>query len=162
MSGTVTTFIAGLFLLWGLSENIGLDVAVSCRRLRHSVLPSTATHGLRCLGWDAGNADNRLYSTESFMPMKFRKKPVVIEAMHYHGGNAFDIISWAHTGRPPEANSIIIMSFNQALEIRTLEGQMIASVGDWIIRGVKGEFYPCRSDIFEATFEKVEQCQLKY
>jgi hypothetical protein len=41
------------------------------------------------------------------------------------------------------------------MNIHTLEGNMIASVGDWIIKGVKGEFYPCKPDIFESTYEEV-------
>ena len=45
--------------------------------------------------------------------------------------------------------------YNGELNIHTLEGNMIASVGDWIIKGVKGEFYPCKPDIFENTYEEV-------
>lgn len=60
--------------------------------------------------------------------MKFRKKPVVIDAEQTQ----------------------------QIVKIKTLEGTMFAQPGDWIITGVKGERYPCKPDIFEATYEKVE------
>lgn len=85
--------------------------------------------------------------------MKFRKKPVVIEAIPFDSGDISAIA--AFIGYIPDAN------FNgtgepQELIIKTLEGEHIASRGDMIIKGVKGEFYPCKPDIFEATYEKVE------
>ena len=85
--------------------------------------------------------------------MKYRKKPVVIEAIQYTGDNENEIISWAHKGLPDIANSIIIKGV-YCLNIRTLEGVMNSFKGDWIIKGIKGEFYPCKPDIFEATYEK--------
>lgn len=88
--------------------------------------------------------------------MKFRKKPVVIEAKQFDGGNRYEIMTWAHEGLRKEANSIIVPDVGGTLAIRTLEGQMTAMKGDWIIRGIKGEFYPCKPDIFEATYEKAE------
>lgn len=88
--------------------------------------------------------------------MKFRKKPVVIEAMKFDGENAGDVMNWAHRALPPEANSIVRFDLG-GLSIRTLEGYLHASPGDWIIRGIKGEFYPCKPDIFEATYERVEE-----
>ena len=85
---------------------------------------------------------------------KFRKKPVVIEAMQFDGTSftAHSIVEWAE--------GAVVVRFigvpeRQVLVIETLEGRMSADAGDWIIRGVKGEFYPCKSDIFEATYEKV-------
>lgn len=88
--------------------------------------------------------------------MKFRKKPVVIEAMQFTGmmSNARAIRAWAHAGLPPETNAIIRVD-GWCLKIRTLEGEMTANDGDWIIKGVKGEFYPCKPDIFAATYEPV-------
>lgn len=83
--------------------------------------------------------------------MKYRKKPVVIDAIQWNGNNLTDMTlfmppdKWALTGG--------ILS---ALEIKTLEGNHLAQAGDWIIKGVKGEFYPCKPDIFEMTYEKVE------
>lgn len=73
----------------------------------------------------------------------FRKKPVVIEATQFIPGETDDIpgIEWDHATMP---------------FIRTLEGPMRISPRDWIITGVKGEKYPCKPDIFEATYEAVE------
>ncbi len=79
--------------------------------------------------------------------MKFRKKPVVIEAIQYTGKNATDILRWMFPDIEPDATADIET-------IKTLEGDMRVSIGDWIIKGVKGEFYPCKPDIFEATYEK--------
>ena len=84
--------------------------------------------------------------------MKFRKKPVVIEAVQWQPElkpTAFPDWLWATIMRNPEL-------FNEKtgdLQIRTLEGVMRVSVGDWIIRGVKGELYPCKPDIFAATYD---------
>lgn len=84
--------------------------------------------------------------------MKFRKKPVVIEAIQFDGDNWAEISQWAHRDLLPENNSIILRGL-AGLEVRTLEGTMSAYKGDWIIKGVKGEFYPCKPDIFTATYE---------
>lgn len=83
--------------------------------------------------------------------MKFRKKPVVIEAIQFGPeGNAAKIIQWAH-----DCGAFIRLD-HEGLHIRTLEGDMIAIRNDWIIKGVKGEFYPCKPDIFEMTYEAAE------
>ena len=80
---------------------------------------------------------------------KFRKKPVVIEAFRY----------WIDP-RPDwfmdkvSANEII--THDTHCDVRTPEGVMRGERGDWIIKGVKGEVYPCKNDIFEATYERVE------
>lgn len=84
---------------------------------------------------------------------QYRKKPIVIEAVQYDGDNEFDIKDWAQ--------GVITSPFTYGknppnLEIKTLEGVMQANVGDWIIKGVKGEFYPCKPDVFAATYEPVE------
>lgn len=92
--------------------------------------------------------------------MKYRKKSVEIEAMQlknpYH--IIKEIMDWIHCGLPPEANSIAIW-YNTHMTIRTLEGEMTAALGDWIIKGVKGEFYPIKNDIFLETYEKVEEVE---
>lgn len=80
--------------------------------------------------------------------MKFRKKPVEIEAVQWEG-RLGDIL-WFLT------DEFSVDDNDQSLYIPTLEGEMRANVGDWIIRGVAGEFYPCRADIFEQTYEAVE------
>lgn len=85
--------------------------------------------------------------------MKFRKKPIVIEAIQYVGSNSEQIDRWmqSHGAEPTP-----IPEWRQPLEIKTLEGTMLANVGDWIIKGVKDEFYPCKPDVFEATYEAVD------
>lgn len=90
--------------------------------------------------------------------MKYRKKPVVIEAMQHDGSEAsfWRIQKWAHEGFPPETNAIITPS-GYGLTVRTMEGPLHASKGDYIIKGIQGEFYPCKPDIFEATYEAVEE-----
>jgi hypothetical protein len=88
--------------------------------------------------------------------MKFRKKPVVIEAKQLTGQSLPEIIQWAHAGRPPETDAIIVPERGGA-SVRTLEGRLHAVWGDWIIKGIKGEFYPCMPDIFEATYEPVHE-----
>lgn len=77
---------------------------------------------------------------------RFRKKPVEIEAQEWTGGNAVSLLTWMGPHARQEDQSILIS---------TLEGEMEASLGDWIIRGVKGEFYPCKPDIFAATYDPV-------
>ena len=80
--------------------------------------------------------------------MKFRKKPVVIEAILWNGDNIEEIaefMKWRNFDHD-KRNGLII---------RTLEGQHIATVGDFIIKGVQGEFYPCKPDIFAATYDLV-------
>jgi hypothetical protein len=85
---------------------------------------------------------------------KFRKKPVEVEARQWAEGNGFQIVSWVvgHGGRAKLAEHIE----PTVIAIDTLEGTMTAQHGDWIIRGVQGEFYPCKPDIFTATYEAVE------
>lgn len=86
---------------------------------------------------------------------QFRKKPIVIEAMQWKyelpdaSVNNFDAIkSWANSDE-------ITLSTFRGLEIKTPEGVMIANNRDWIVKGVNGEFYPCKPDIFEKTYEAV-------
>ena len=83
--------------------------------------------------------------------MKFRKKPVVIEAICWDGTNvSLDAIA----DLALDGNRRVQL-VGDKLEIPTLEGVMTASLGDWIIKGVSGEIYPCKPDIFEATYEAV-------
>jgi hypothetical protein len=85
------------------------------------------------------------------MVQKFRKKPVVIEAMQFTGANLAECLVWALGTSPDSAEGCQIM--NLPLYIPTLEGDMRANPGDWIIKGVNGEFYPCKPDIFKKTYE---------
>ncbi|MGP5071686.1 hypothetical protein ACTXI0_04680 [Arthrobacter rhombi] len=101
---------------------------------------------------------------------KYRKKPVVIEAMQLTGDSAdlHDVYLWVERntagsfepldvleGRKPcPASGVSIDPSDGRFMIATLEGVMHANLGDFIIRGVQGEFYPCKPDIFEATYEE--------
>lgn len=88
----------------------------------------------------------------------FRKKPLIIEAIRYTGSKvSFDTI-WEWTGgfAGPNQGYSGTEDDPQEFDIKTLEGLVQVSVGDWVIKGVKGEFYPCRPDIFEATYEPVD------
>lgn len=87
---------------------------------------------------------------------EYRKKPIVIEAQRFdHISAGPHIVDWIE-GRGGEAFLLAHESDGDAaVMIRTLEGDMRADFGDWVIRGVKGEFYPCKSDIFEATYDAV-------
>lgn len=78
---------------------------------------------------------------------KYRKKPVVIDAVQWNGRNEIDISKFI--GGNLEMG-------DETLFIQTLEGKMEASVGDYIIKGIKGEFYPCKPDVFEKTYEPVD------
>ena len=80
---------------------------------------------------------------------EYRKKPVVIEAFKYNIDPRPDWFMDRVTN-----NTII--TYPLFCEIETLEGRMIGKEGDWIIKGVKGEIYPCKPDIFEATYEKID------
>ena len=92
---------------------------------------------------------------------QFRKKPVIIEAVLVTFAE-WDNGAWA--GDPFSEEPEWLKGVTVALDgekylgwyIQTLEGKMLASPGDWIIRGVKGELYPCKPDIFEATYEAVK------
>jgi hypothetical protein len=86
--------------------------------------------------------------------VKYRKKPVVIEAMQFTQENKDRVYSWASS---IQMNiEPVFRDGKPALLIPTLEGEMIASLGNYIIKGVQGEFYPCKPDIFAKTYEAVE------
>jgi hypothetical protein len=84
--------------------------------------------------------------------MKYRKKPVVVDAVKFTGKNSAEIHRWMGVksvdGEEPSSNS-------KGMFIETKEGVMKASVGDFIIKGIKGEFYPCKPDIFHQTYERI-------
>lgn len=96
-------------------------------------------------------------------PRKFRKKPVVIEAFQMTEARRWDNTDWpewlnrAWNGEEGAPGTMQVANPGaSALVIVTLEGRHNVSWGDWIIRGVKGELYPCKPDIFEATYEAVD------
>lgn len=92
----------------------------------------------------------------------YRKKPVVIEARHWSGGavTAGPIIDWILDSGGTARYHSHGWSMRQdayvpeGIRIDTLEGSITASEGDWIIKGVQGEFYPCKPDIFDQTYEE--------
>lgn len=81
------------------------------------------------------------------MVTKYRKKPVIIEAIQWNGKNLTEIDNFV-------GGSISIKG--TSLVIHTLEGDMEASINDYIIKGVNGEFYPCKPDIFDKTYERAQ------
>jgi len=89
---------------------------------------------------------------------KFRKKPVVIEARQFKTNNEIgspnmdDLVNWMNQGQ----DKMIGWHNGTNIFIETLEGEMRTDVCDWIIKGVNGEFYPCKPDIFEKTYELVK------
>jgi hypothetical protein len=86
--------------------------------------------------------------------MKYRKKPVIIEAIQFEDNS--DRIIEIHEFMGGDTIRVNYEDKdNPYLKIETLEGTMKASVGDYIIKGVNGEFYPCKPDIFEKTYERV-------
>jgi len=86
--------------------------------------------------------------------MKFRKKPVEIEAIQWTGDNMEAISQLVGEDLVPMEDE---HEAQTKIGIVTLEGVMTASIGDWIIKGVNGEFYPCKPDIFQKTYEEVHE-----
>lgn len=93
-------------------------------------------------------------------PLKYRKKPVEIEAMHFAKnsppGRGTEIAHWCGGRFITDVKPSDHTDVRYAIQIPTLEGVMEASEGDYIIKGVQGEFYPCKPDIFDATYDPVE------
>ncbi len=96
------------------------------------------------------------------MIKKFRKKPIVIEAIQWNGNTNRKEIN-AFVGKELEMKEFSMAAYEAgqgppsfSLFIETLEGKMEAIPNDWIIKGIEGEFYPCKSDIFEKCYEEVE------
>ncbi|MBP8125780.1 MAG: hypothetical protein KAZ26_24235 [Caldilineaceae bacterium] len=85
--------------------------------------------------------------------MQYRKKPVVIEAMQLTDEMKDLVHNWAG------GSATFDKELNPTLTINTLEGNMTARLGDWIIKGIKGEFYPCREDIFLASYEPINEVE---
>ncbi len=80
--------------------------------------------------------------------MKFKKKPVVIEAIQFNGKNLPEMELFVPVGHYVDDGTF---------DIVTLEGNLHVSINDWIIKGIKGEFYPCKPDIFESTYEVCDE-----
>ena len=96
---------------------------------------------------------------------KYRKKPVIIEAFKYDGGlkdsdGEYYVPEWAVKAFEDKKlyyDSVMCIVPPIELFIRTWEGTMHVSVGDYVIQGIKGELYPCKADVFEQTYEPVEE-----
>lgn len=83
--------------------------------------------------------------------MKVRKKPVIVDAVQWSGSNWHEVLAFAdfnHNAVSPDGDQLVIV---------TLEGTMRAMPGDWVIRGVNGEVYPCKPGIFDQTYEFVDE-----
>lgn len=88
------------------------------------------------------------------MIKQYKKKPVVIEAIQFDGWN------WAECYQFMSKECLVFPQWikkEEKIEIKTLEGTMTANIGDYIIKGVNGEFYPCKPDIFDKTYEEVKE-----
>ena len=81
--------------------------------------------------------------------MKYRKKPIVIEAVRWMGDNYEEIILFTN-------NASFYPMDSRKININTLEGNMKADIGDYIVKGIKGEVYPVKPDIFEKTYEEAK------
>lgn len=81
----------------------------------------------------------------------YKKKPVSIQAVEYDGSK----LSYLEVKSLPLNPDILSRDEDKTIRIRTLEGVMKANVGDFIIKGVQGELYPCKADIFKATYDEV-------
>lgn len=80
----------------------------------------------------------------------FRKKPVEVEAMQFTGDNYEEVISWA------DSDDVYRRTFeSDRIEVVTHHGLAQAEKGDWVVKGVDGEFYPCRPDVFEKTYHRI-------
>jgi hypothetical protein len=96
--------------------------------------------------------------------MKYRKLPVEIEAIQWNGNNLVEIVTFLE-GKSPKLDLEVTrlkwedyedLIAEEGLYIKTLEGNMKASINDYIIKGIAGEFYPCKEDIFLKTYESVD------
>lgn len=102
------------------------------------------------------------------MIRKFKKKPVVVTAIQFDGRNTMEVLEFCQkvvemkiiredlSKSHPMCQLLTNLDNENTITIRTLEGDMTARKGDWIICGVAGEFYPCKPDIFEATYDPVD------
>ena len=80
--------------------------------------------------------------------MRYKTKPCEIEAVQWTGENLTEILRFANTQNIDITSGVLI--------IKTLEGDMVASTGDYIIRGLRGEYYPCKPDVFQKKYEPCE------
>ena len=98
------------------------------------------------------------------MSNKYRKKPVVIDAIQLTDRNVRQVYEWVHDCVAIKTDmdlhkwdDYVQLVIAKGMKIPTLEGKMVASIGDYIIKGIQGEFYPYKPGIFEATYEEVNE-----
>ena len=96
--------------------------------------------------------------------MKYRKKPVIIDAIQWNGDNLSEVICFTDgsIGNNRQIQKTSWKEYrelvkNEGFKVYTLEGIMNVNIGDFVIRGVKGELYPCKPDIFELTYELIDK-----
>lgn len=92
--------------------------------------------------------------------MKFRKKPVVIDAIKWDGENLIEVVQFTGQKASPTSprwDDYVDIVKKNGFTIHTLEGGMLASIGDYIIKGLHGECYPCKPDIFHKTYESIDE-----
>ena len=83
------------------------------------------------------------------MRRRFKKKPIIVEAILWNGKNHAEIHDFI--------SKKVLTIYGGRVQIETLEGTMEAKIGDWIIKGIKEEFYPCKPNIFKETYEEVTE-----
>lgn len=85
--------------------------------------------------------------------MKYKKKPIIIEAVKWDGNRVSEVTDWISEA----LDKMVIIRYGNEVRVKTLEGVMKVSPGDYIIKGVNGELYPCKPEIFEKTYETVNE-----
>lgn len=90
--------------------------------------------------------------------MRYRKRPVIVSAIQYTGNNGNELSLWSNHAviESPILEPTKDNPSGRYVQVETLEGVITGNVGDYIIRGISGEFYPCKPDIFEKTYEMVD------
>ncbi len=88
---------------------------------------------------------------------KFRKKPVVIEAIQFDIKSNQPLFDFIRELKNEDHNKYLAYNNGGQLYVKTLEGDMLVSDKDWLIHGVNGEFYPCKPDIFQKTYDAVQE-----
>ena len=91
------------------------------------------------------------------MIKRYKKRPVIIEAIQFTGHNGTELSDWSES--KVFVSPVLEISpdnpTGEYVQVKTLEGTMTGTVGDFIIKGIKGEFYPCKYDIFTETYKEV-------
>ena len=134
---------------------------VSINNIEYIEDPNDKSFPIFCIDWNEiiNHKDSKVADIKlniSNMIKKYRKKPVIIEAIQFED-NA-DCILAIHKFVGQETTRVNYEDKdNPYIKIETLEGTMKASVGDYIIKGVNGEFYPCKPDIFAKTYDEITE-----